>query len=163
MQLLISDANILIDLEEGQLIDLLFQLPYRFCIPDILFVEELEDEHPRLIELGLNLSELSSETMSYAMELIPRYKQASRNDCFALALAVQERCPLLTGDKALKKAAEFESIMVRGTLWLVEMMVKHHLITIDQARSAYRRMEATGRRLPWTVAEAILQTLEEDF
>ena len=67
MQLLISDANILIDLEEGQLIELMFQLPYRFSIPDILFVEELEEEHQYLPELGLQLDEVSSETMMYAM------------------------------------------------------------------------------------------------
>lgn len=37
MQLLISDANILIDLEEGELLNELFQLPYQFKVPDILF------------------------------------------------------------------------------------------------------------------------------
>ena len=36
MQLLISDANILIDLEEGELIKEMFQLPFHFSIPDIL-------------------------------------------------------------------------------------------------------------------------------
>lgn len=45
MQLLISDANILIDLEEGELLNELFQLPYQFKVPDILFFEELEDQH----------------------------------------------------------------------------------------------------------------------
>jgi hypothetical protein len=64
VQLLISDANILIDLEEGQLIELTFQLPYQFTIPDILFVEELEAEHLYLLDKGLSLSELSGETMS---------------------------------------------------------------------------------------------------
>lgn len=34
MQLLISDANILIDLEVGELTGFLFQLPYDFSIPD---------------------------------------------------------------------------------------------------------------------------------
>lgn len=163
MQLLISDANILIDLEEGQLIELMFRLPYQFAIPDILFVEELEAEHDHLIELGLSLSELTGETMSYAMELIPRYTSASRNDCFALALASQEKCTLLTGDKALRNAAETESVMVRGTLWLVELMVRQGLITIEQAREAYQRMKESGRRLPWAIAEAILSELEKDF
>lgn len=163
MQLLISDANILIDLEEGQLVELMFRLPYRFSIPDILFYEELDEEHQHLLGVGLYLSELSSETMQYAMELIPRYSQASRNDCFALALAAKERCPLLTGDKALRKAAENESVMVRGTLWLVEMMVKKQLVTTDQAREAYLKMKTAGRRLPWPVAEAILQELEKEL
>ena len=163
MQLLISDANILIDLEEGQLIERIFQLPYQFAIPDILFAEELEPEHQKLLELGLSLSELTGETMSYAMELIPRYKRASRNDCFALALAAQEKCTLLTGDKALRNAAETELVMVRWTLWLVELLVRQGLISIDQAREAYRRMKESSRRLPWAIAEASLNELDKDF
>lgn len=162
MQLLISDANILIDLEEGQLIALMFQLPYQFTIPDILFIEELEDEHNHLIELGLTISELTAKTMTYAIDLIPRYNKASRNDCFALALAVQEKCPLLTGDKALKKAAEAEAVMVKGTLWLVDLMVRQNLIDTAQAREAYLRMKDAGRRLPWHVAEAMLVEIEEN-
>lgn len=160
MQLLISDANILIDLEEGQLIDLMFQLPYQFSIPDILFQEELEEAHWHLLELGLKLDELKSETMIYAMTLIQSYSKASRNDCFALALARQENCPLLTGDKALREAAEKEAIIVKGTLWLVEQMIYHQFITIEQARNAYKKMKDCGRRLPWKIAEAILDELE---
>ena len=162
MQLLISDANILIDLEEGQLIELMFQLPYQFAIPDILFVEELEDEHQHLLEKGLQLSPLTGETMVYAMELIPRYTKASRNDCFALALAVQEKCTLLTGDRALRDAAETETIMVRGTLWLVELKVRQGLINVEQARLAYERMKDAGRRLPWGIVDAILVELENN-
>ncbi len=43
--------------------------------------------------------------MLYGMELTQRYTNSSRNDCFALALARQEKCLLLTGDKALRNAA----------------------------------------------------------
>ena len=35
MQVLISDANILIDMEEAELIEKMFELPYLFTIPDI--------------------------------------------------------------------------------------------------------------------------------
>lgn len=160
MQLLISDANILIDLEEGQLVELMFHLPYQFSIPNILFYEELEEEHQYLLEHGLHLSELSPDTMTYAIELISRYWRPSRNDCFALALAANEKCPLLTGDKDLRNAAEKEAVMVRGTIWLVEMMVKQELITVGEARAAFKRMQSTGRRLPWGVAEARLVELE---
>lgn len=112
--------------------------------------------------IGLTLSELTGETMAYAMALIPRYTRASRNDCFALALAAQEKCTLLTGDKALRHAAETESVMVKGTLWLVELMVRQGLINIEQAREAFQRMNEAGRRLPWGIAEAILNELEKD-
>lgn len=161
MQLLISDANILIDLEEGELIEQLFQLPFKFSIPDILFEEELDDQHGYLVDLGLELKELSGDSMLYGMELTQRYTNPSRNDCFALALAKQENCPLLTGDKALRSAAANEAVMVQGTLWVVEQLVRQQLVSIDQARAAYEKMKQAGRRLPWALAETKLAELEK--
>ncbi len=160
-QLLISDANILIDMEEGGLLEAMFQLPFDFATPDILFFEELEEEHAHLPDLGLALKEVSSESMMYAMQLTGTYIQASRNDCFALALAKQEQCPLLTGDMALRKAAEKEAAIVKGTIWLVSQQVVHQQINTEQAREAYRQMQANGRRLPWTIAEKALEELEQ--
>jgi hypothetical protein len=110
--------------------------------------------------LGLSLKEVSSESMMYAMQLTGTYTQASRNDCFALALAKQEQCPLLTGDMALRKAAEKEAAIVKGTIWLVSQLVVHQQINTEQAREAYSQMEANGRRLPWTIAEKALVELE---
>ena len=98
-QLLISDANILIDLEDGILITELFKLPFQFQVPDLLFVDELEADHGYLLEHGLQLGELTPESMTEIESLVQRYKQPSRYDCFALALAKQEACPLLTGDQ----------------------------------------------------------------
>ncbi|WP_054113015.1 PIN domain-containing protein [Marinagarivorans algicola] len=161
-QLLISDANILIDMEEGGLLEAMFQLPFDFATPDILFFEELEEEHAHLPGLGLALKEVSSESMMYAMQLTGTYTQASRNDCFALALAKQEQCPLLTGDMALRKAAEKEAAIVKGTIWLVTQLVVHQKINIEQARDAYNQMQANGRRLPWAIAEQELEKQKDN-
>ena len=49
--LMISDANVLIDLEEGELIEQLFRLPYKIYCPDTLFYEELEEQHYSLLDL----------------------------------------------------------------------------------------------------------------
>lgn len=160
-QLLISDANILIDMEEGGLLEVMFQLPYDFTTPDILFFEELEEEHTHLLGLGLALKEVSSASMMYAMQLTGTYTQASRNDCFALALAKQEKCPLLTGDMALRKVAEKEAAIVKGTIWLVSQLVVHQQINTEQARLAYKQMQTNGRRLPWHIAEQALEQLDE--
>ena len=43
MRLLISDANILIDMEAGALLERLFRLPMQFGIPDLLYYEEIEE------------------------------------------------------------------------------------------------------------------------
>ncbi len=98
--------------------------------------------------------------MTKVERLVQKYKQPSRYDCFALVLAMQETCPLLTGDQNLRKAAEQEQVEVKGTLWLVEAMIHHGIITIESARQAYRHMRQNERRLPWDVAEARLCEIE---
>ncbi|ERS11325.1 PIN domain-containing protein [Alloalcanivorax xenomutans] len=163
MRVLISDANILIDLEEGRIIESAFMAPFDLCVPDILFHEELEEQHDHLLALGLGVLELSGESLGYAGALGQSHSAPSRNDLFALALARQEQCPLLTGDKALRVVAEQEGVDVRGTLWLVEHLVVCNLLDVAMARDAYKRMRERGRRLPWKLAEEGLHGLERSL
>jgi len=155
-QLLISDTNVIIDLEESGLIGLLFHLPYTFAVPDILYWEELEEQHGHLLEHGLQLKELEPETMLYATQLVNRYGGPSTNDCFALALAKQESCPLVTGDMRLRKAADQERVEKLGTIWLIEEMLSHGVITLDAAETARDAMKQAGSRLPWSLFNAML-------
>lgn len=159
MQVLISDANILIDLEEGLLLDQMFALPFVFKIPDILFVEELSEQHGHLLGLGLQLGELTGDSIVHVFELTQQYPKPSRNDCLALALAKQESCPLVTGDRNLRRAAEAERVEVYGTLWLVERLVENGIINKTQAHAAYEHMEERGRRLPWDEAHQRIEDL----
>lgn len=157
MRLLISDANIIIDLEDGGLLDPVFELPWQYRTPDMLYFDELEEQHSDLLSKGLQLGELTPEGMEEAERLIRKYPHPGRYDCFALALAKQEACPLLTGDQRLRHAAKAERVVVAGTLWLVEAMVVHEVISLSEAERAYRRMQETGRRLPWERAATGLQ------
>lgn len=50
MPLLISDANILMDIEVGELTAPMFSLGYQFAVPDILYFEELEEQHAHLLK-----------------------------------------------------------------------------------------------------------------
>lgn len=160
MQLLVSDANILIDMEEGGLLVSMFSLECKFIIPDILFVEELVEIHAHFLDYGLEQRALSAESMLVAMKMMNSYRRPSRNDLFALALAKQEACSLLTGDKHLKMAAEEEGVNVHGTIWLVEELVKNGKITMLIAKAAYEKMEQSGRRLPWKKAMERLEKLK---
>ena len=151
MQLLISDSNILIDMEVSGLTEKMFDLPYTFAIPDILYYEELEEDHSNLLEYGILVLELSSETVKDMEVMVPKYPRASRNDLFALALAKQESCPLVTGDNALRKACEKEEIDLLGTIWIMNQLVYHDVIDKDMAQKAYIKMKENKRRLPWDV------------
>lgn len=149
MTLLISDANIFIDMEEGGLIEKMFRLPEVFAVPDILFVEELSAHHPTLPAYGLQIKALQTSAIEEAMTLSRRYKQPSLNDLLALALAKQESCPLVTGDRRLREAATNEKVEVKGTLWLIGRMFEEKLINKENAKRAYDKMRVANRRLPW--------------
>lgn len=158
-RLLISDANIIIDMKAGDLLRLMFRFDATFAVPDLLFEEELRADDPDLPQLGLELLELHAETVAYADALIAKYRRlgASINDLLALALARQEKCPLLTGDLRLRAAAQDEGVEMHGTLWLIEQMLKGRTITVKQADTAYDRMRQARRRLPWGEVEQQLR------
>ena len=160
MLLLISDANILMDVEVGDLIAPMFSLGYQFTVPDILYYEELEEQHAHLIDMGLQIHSLSAKSVERVQLLSQTYAKPGRIDLFALALAELERCPLLTGDAALRQAAEAEKIEVKGTIWLIEEMLREQRITVAVARAALHKMRVNGRRLPWEIAEQMLVNFE---
>lgn len=162
--LLISDANILMDVEVGDLVAPMFSLGYQFAIPDILYYEELEEQHAHLLDMGLQTLTLSSKSVERVQSLSQTYVRPGRIDLFALALALAlaelEKCPLLTGDAALRLAAETEQVEVKGTVWLIGEMVREQRITVTVARAALHKMRVNGRRLPWEAAEQMLANFE---
>lgn len=146
--LLISDANILIDMEVGELTDAMFNLPYEYGTPTMLFEEELRQYHPDLLKKGLQLMELEPKSLQRMAALGQRYTGVSSYDLAALSLAEQVKVPLLTGDRKLRQVCFEENVDVRGTVWLVGETLRSGLITVEQADEAYQRMEADGSRLP---------------
>lgn len=159
MKLLISDANIFIDMEAGGLVQAMFKLPETFAVPDILFMEELVEYHPELPGHGLQVMSLTEETVAESMRLRQQYRHPSQNDLFALALAKQESCPLLTGDRRLRDVAKEEGVELKGTLWLIERMVEEAIISVDGAAEAYEGMRREKRRLPWAEVTKQLKRL----
>jgi len=168
MRLLISDANILIDMEAGALMDTLFRLPMQFGIPDLLYYEEIEEGSPGLEDLGLLIMEVSGDFVKYAEQLPGQYNHTlparngpkpSHNDYLALALAKQESCTLLTGDANLRDVASKEQVTVMGTIGLLCAMVENQLLSVDDAFKALDKMKDGKRRLPWPKAEKVLNAL----
>lgn len=159
MQLLISDANILIDLEVCGLTAGFLSLPFEIGVPDFIFFEELQDQHPLLLKYGLKILDGDSDTISDTLKLSSRYKKPKRNDIYALSMAKHRNGVLLTGDMDLRNAAEQEGIVVHGTIWIIEELVKRNMITIGIAKQAYHVLEQSRRRLPFGDAHRRLEAL----
>lgn len=156
MQLLVSDANVPIDIEHGNLIASMFSMKVVFAVPDVLFEKELRARHCHLLDFGLKVKSLSDEAVDRVIEFAAKYHHPSRIDLFALSLAVQEKCPLLTGDRNLRKAADQEGVQVHGTIWLVGAMLQEKIIRPTVARTAFQKMKNAGSRLPWDEVDRLL-------
>lgn len=148
MTLIISDANIFIDLDCADITALMFQLEIDFAVPDILYATELSERHGELPGLGLQVKELAPAVIDTTTTLRNTYRRPSLNDLMALALAQHEECPLLTGDRLLREAAQAEQVEVFGLLWLMEQMYRSELLNVDQLEASYYRMLQARRRLP---------------
>ena len=159
MQLLISDANIFIDLDVCGILEQMFELPFEFAVPDILYMEELEEHHGDLPRYGLQIKKLNSQNIEYVSSLQTRYNGPSDNDFFAFVLAKQEDCPLITGDAQLRKVAEAEGVELKGTIWIIEQFVQQKLMSPDDALKVFELMKSRGRRLPWDKAKKHIETL----
>ena len=161
MQIFISDANVLIDMQEGRLDELMFKLPFTFAVSDLLYNDELADQHGHFLKLGLVMLELDEAGIVETFRLVELYRRPSVYDCQCLVLAKQNACTLLTGDKELKQAASREKVNVKGTIWLVEQLIITSIISVEEARESYSTMRLSGSRLPWEEAERRLKVISK--
>ena len=163
MRLVVTDANIIIDLAAGGLLEEVFRLvDFEFCVPDTLYVEELADQYGVLPALGLKVITQPAEDVDSVEQLRARFRGPSTNDLFALMLARSLGCPLLSGDRLLRIAAEAENVEVRGTLWLVDTLLRAGTVSVDRATAAYEAMRQDGSRLPWDEVDIQIQRWQRE-
>jgi predicted nucleic acid-binding protein len=156
----ITDTNIWIDLYRGGLLAKVFLLPYRFIVPDVIIAELDEPSGAYLLSLGLQEHGFSGEQISQVQALVRKHRGVSPNDLFALVLARELKATLLTGDQLLRKVAKKEGVSIRGTLWILDELVTHAIVTPRRAAEALKLMINSGRRLPHQECQARLRRWE---
>ncbi len=152
---LITDANVWIDLHVGGVLAEVVRLDFDLVLPDVVHaeMEAVRSEVYAKLNLLLDLAHIrlvttGPEGVQLAEKLANTYREAHTPDLFALATAIVEQAVLVTGDKALRQAAETEKAEVHGTLWLLERMVEQAVLTRQGAHDALSQMIQAGRRLP---------------
>lgn len=142
------DANVFIDLHRGGLLGALFALPFSFLAPDVIVAEMERPDGHELLARGLQSVSLSGEQVAAVAGLAAVHRRPSVNDLFAYVVALAEGAMLLTGDAALRQLAESEGMVVHGTLWLLDELVRLAIIGPEEATQGLERMLASGSRLP---------------
>lgn len=144
----VTDTNVWIDLQTGNLLDNVFELDARWLIPDLIGHELGEDVKQLLIEWGLEERSLSGDEIEAVVELGTTYSAPSRTDIATLVVARAENGILVTGDQALREAAQEENIDVHGTLWVVDALVETDTTAPGEAARALQLMMEADRWLP---------------
>ena len=149
----VQDANILIDLERAQLLDVWFQLGIETHTTAFITRELRRGNHHVVLSYvaaGQIISHDLEAGEVAAMVTLQRTIGAglSLNDCSVLYLAERMGALLLTGDGALREAGRLQRVPVHGTLWIMDQLVAMGLIGTAIAATKLEALVSDGRRLP---------------
>lgn len=161
-----SDTNVWIDFSTINKMVLPFRLPYTY----IMNSDAIEDEllNPAnlkedLLSLGLKKVELDLTEYLLAAEYALKYKQLSKYDRIALAIAKNRKITLLTGDGRLRVAAKKEHVNVIGTLGILDRLYAYEYISedeYDECLNELKKHNGSEIRLP---SAEIEQRLSAEF
>lgn len=121
MVVCVHDANILIDLAKSGLLDAYARLGWKTHVPDMV-LREVREEIGIWLERGLfQIESFQAEELEKIVLLLTSHsRRISLPDASALHLARRLAVPLLTGDGALRKAAERDGLECHGLLWILD-------------------------------------------
>jgi predicted nucleic acid-binding protein len=146
--LLVTDTNIWVDLENGEVLESIFSLPYQFVTSDFVGEEMPEKLWVTLLAFGVKVYPLNSEQIIDIYHLNQTCRSVSITDLSSLVLARDLPAILLSGDKPLRKLAKIKTIQVHGVLWLLDTLLDNQILSKGELCQALKRMLAHNARLP---------------
>lgn len=156
MEIVVEDANIIIDLLKTGLIRFCDRLNVTFHTTDLVYREIKNEEQSRMMGIAVRNGMITVDTFEGvdAISLIAEIARYSRmtnltpGDCSVLMLAEKMKCRLLTTDQKLKRQAEARNIKVNGFLWLTDLMVEKGVVSQPAMIDYLERLKATNRSAP---------------
>lgn len=166
MEYVSSDTNVWVDFFVIDGLSLPFQLPYQY----IMCRDAMEDElltpgfQAALVDCGLVGVDLTEEEFYLAEDYGPRYPKLSIYDRIALAIAKCRQIILLTGDLALRKAAQAEGVSILGTIGILDQLYEGRYIKEEKYLACLldlQRHNGAQVRLPKRELQLRIQRLEK--
>jgi len=160
----ISDTNILIDLQKTGLMGVFFTLPNEVHTTDLVIEEIVEPEQKTeildLVNKGyLVVDSLDPEEMSAVSALIEG--NLSIADCSVWYCARKRDWILLTGDKRLRTRAEKDGVCVGGILYVLDRLVEYNTIPKAYAAEKLELLRRINKRLPQEEVDSRLREWTE--
>jgi predicted nucleic acid-binding protein len=153
----VVDANILIDLNNGEILTRLFDLPLEIAASDAVLDELTEPDRNTLQHMGLGRMVLSPAQLVEAVQMHAGDPRLSLGDCTAFIAARDDNRLLLTGDKRLRDRAGALPLPTHGLLWILDEIEAAGLLSNSELAASLQKMLDEGARLPSDECEKRLQ------
>jgi len=153
MNLLIHDANILIDLIKLDCIHFLFSLDYEMYTTNAVKYE-LYDEQKRILDIYIAENKLKirkiedSEDDEVTQIFNKNERIISYPDATVYFASKDMGALLLTGDKKLRTIAESTGVDVKGIFWAFDEMKTKKALTVAEYKRKLEKLKEINRRLP---------------
>lgn len=152
MKVAVKDANILIDLANGDLLELCLRLPYEFVTTDAVLLQlkyepQWQAVRPFVENEVICIAPLSAKEQ-VLIQQDPRIVKFDFTDLGVLFVAEREKAILLTGDLPLRKESKKQGVRVHGLLWVMDQLIECRQLLPGAAAKSLRLILAQGARLP---------------
>ena len=153
-RIVISDANVFIDLLSVSLLEAFFALPCEICTTDFVVGEITLPEQQKIVQKFIKSKKLG--VVSFDVDDIDQVvllhskcqNNASIVDCSVWYYAKKVNGRLLTGDGKLRSAAEKDNVKVSGVLYLFDNFVEYGILTTEEAADDLEALMLYNVRLP---------------
>jgi len=152
MKLLITDANILIDLLKTDTIKEFFKLEYEIYTTQSI-INECNDSQQKVLQRYIKAGKLSiySFTKNDEAEVEKLYhdhKYLSYPDCSVFYVSGLIKAVLLSGDQKLRSVSMDAGIQVRGIFWVFDEMLKYKILDKKVYKAKLSELREVNQWLP---------------
>lgn len=162
MKLLIADTNIFFDIISIGALPEFFSLDYDICTTVFVIDEIKRSDQREAIEIFIRAKEINVIDFT-AVEIGEIYGlHTNRNfkgitDKSVLRKSLKLDCPLLTGDRKLRKEAEEQGVEVHGTLWVIRSLVNNDLIDRIKGIHLLETLKRVNSSLPVVEIDSLIR------
>jgi len=158
MEVVITDANIFIDLYEMDMLEGFFKLPYSIST-SVFILEELDDIKP-LVEKVVNVIPVTDKDIT-AMSQLDWPKPFSFPDRTILYLAQLHQMMVLSGERRMMAWCKENALEGHGLLYILDAMITNKVYKPKTVCKKLRILMENNMWLPTDLCEEMMQRWEE--
>lgn len=153
-RIVISDANIFIDLMSIDLLSEFFELPCEIMTTDFVLAEIKIHEQLARLQSFVESRKLSVVSFSYddVSKISTLQEKGANNvsmaDCSVWYCAKKNDGRLLTGDAKLRRVAEEDGICVSGILFIFDCLIEYDVLCKRICADKLNSLQKINERLP---------------